>query len=433
MCFDTSDPATTWIAQRSAEPTDTVVTFNLVNDERRAFWDLLDLFITTANVKFYVEATYEGTVYRSPAVTRLINILDEAPTINPTLYDTNEKTIALTGDRNKLVRYCSDVYYDVGATAYKGAMIDGTVIQNGEQYKYTSTGTIEDVTSNEFHISATDSRNNISRITEIFTINDGFFIEYVKLTCSISSQPLTAEGDLPVQLSGKYWSGNFGAASNSVNMQYHCTDNDGNDISGEVVKITPTVDDNHNYTYSFTISGLDYKKQYRVYVTVGDALTLVNSPTIVVAPGEPLFDWGKNDFQFYVPVTFNAGYSCPPKVLWEGVSHMNGGQSATLSEAVSEQSNGIILVFSLYRNDVAEDVSVHSFYINKKIVELMPSAKHPFFLTINNNLSVVGCKYLSIADDVITGDASNTSSGTASGSGITFNNSNFVLRYVIGV
>ena len=61
----------------------------------------------------------------------------------------------------------------------------------------------------------------------------------------------------------------------------------------------------------------------------------------------------------------------------------------------------------------------------------MPNAPHTFFLMINSGFGVVGAKYLYIADNVITGDATNAQDG--SNNGFTYKNRSFVLRYVIGV
>jgi hypothetical protein len=119
------------------------------------------------------------------------------------------------------------------------------------------------------------------------------------------------------------------------------------------------------------------------------------------------------------------------KVLWSGVSHMNGSQSITLSQNISSMANGIVLVFSLYRNGAAEDVSINSFYVSKKEVELLPGAPHTYMMNINAGFSGFGAKYLYIYDNRIVGHDTNTTS--SANSGVTFNNSQYVLRYVIGV
>ena len=90
-----------------------------------------------------------------------------------------------------------------------------------------------------------------------------------------------------------------------------------------------------------------------------------------------------------------------------------------------------MLVFSLYRNGAAENVSINSAFISKYEVAALPDAPHTFWMAINAGFSTIGAKYLYINDTTITGHEGNTSSGA--NSGITFNNSMYVLRYVIGV
>lgn len=119
------------------------------------------------------------------------------------------------------------------------------------------------------------------------------------------------------------------------------------------------------------------------------------------------------------------------KVLWSGASHMNGSQTIFLSQNISSMANGIVLVFSLYRNGAAEDVSINSFYVSKKEVELLPGAPHTYMMNINAGFSGFGAKYLYIYDNRITGHETNTASGA--NSGVTYDNSKYVLRYVIGV
>lgn len=137
------------------------------------------------------------------------------------------------------------------------------------------------------------------------------------------------------------------------------------------------------------------------------------------------------DIMAHNGVTINGALLGEHRLLWHGHEQMGANSRIDLSESTTNQVNGIVLVFSLWRNNAPEDVSVHSFFVSKKEIELLPGAPHTFMLGINAAFSTVGAKYLRINHDTITGDSSNTSSGTGA-SGITFNNSSFVLRYVIG-
>ena len=119
------------------------------------------------------------------------------------------------------------------------------------------------------------------------------------------------------------------------------------------------------------------------------------------------------------------------QVLWSGAYYMNDSQTITLSKAISKQTSGIILVFSYYDSGAAKDHSFNTHFVSKKQVELFPNCGHTFMMGLNAGFSSIGAKYLYFTDTTISGHSGNTTSGT--NSGITFNNSKYVLRYVIGV
>lgn len=121
------------------------------------------------------------------------------------------------------------------------------------------------------------------------------------------------------------------------------------------------------------------------------------------------------------------------KVIWGGdISsgmYMTSGHTATLTEAVSAQEHGIVLVFSYYNGTEDTNYNWQSFYVPKTLVA-MSSSGHTFMLT-RGKFSSVGTKYLYIYDTNIKGHDDNNLSGTANG--ITYANNKFVLRYVFGV
>jgi hypothetical protein len=119
------------------------------------------------------------------------------------------------------------------------------------------------------------------------------------------------------------------------------------------------------------------------------------------------------------------------KVLWEGGRYMTAGHTAELSEPVSQQDNGIVLVFSTYQNGAPVDANFNMFFVPKKFVEIMGGYGCAFQMN-TVNFSTVAAKYLYIHDTYIAGNENNDLSTTAT-SGITFNNAMYVLRYVLGV
>lgn len=118
------------------------------------------------------------------------------------------------------------------------------------------------------------------------------------------------------------------------------------------------------------------------------------------------------------------------KLLWAGGYHMSASHTVTLNEAISAQPNGIVLVFSKYE-DASKDYDFNSFFISKQEVALREGRGHTFVMA-TSNLGSMATKYLYISDTRITGNNHNKETGTAA-SGISYINTNFVLRYVIGV
>lgn len=120
------------------------------------------------------------------------------------------------------------------------------------------------------------------------------------------------------------------------------------------------------------------------------------------------------------------------KLLWSGGYYMTADHTVQLSEAISKQPSGIVLVFSGFSAGATENHYIQSFFVPKYVVSAIPGGGHTFILS-TNLLNVVAAKYLYISDNTIKGADGNKETGTGTGSGIAYNNQRFVLRYVIGV
>lgn len=125
-------------------------------------------------------------------------------------------------------------------------------------------------------------------------------------------------------------------------------------------------------------------------------------------------------------------FSGENKILWSGAWYMSAGHTATLSEAVSDQANGIVLLFSRYSSGTAQDYHFQPHYVPKSQVSKHHGAGHSFLLTSDGSFSLMACKYLYVNDTSIAGNAVNSTTGTGT-CGITYTNNGYVLRYVIGV
>lgn len=116
------------------------------------------------------------------------------------------------------------------------------------------------------------------------------------------------------------------------------------------------------------------------------------------------------------------------KVLWSGSSYMHGDQTASLSEKISNQLNGIVLAWSGYVNGTAQNYWWNYFFIPKEHVKNNAGAGVSMFLTGTH----FGYKYIYVSDSVLSGNVDNNSESRTI-AGVTIEPRYYVLRYVYGV
>ena len=109
---------------------------------------------------------------------------------------------------------------------------------------------------------------------------------------------------------------------------------------------------------------------------------------------------------------------------------MTSDHTWTLSESISNQPHGIVLVFSEYANNQVQNKGWTQFFISKQFVSKNAEQGSAFPL-FSYNFNALGVKHLFIFNDKIVGSDENSQSGTENG--VTYNNARFMLRYVLGV
>lgn len=469
------------IAYRAISKTGSSYTFNLTDAERKVLRQAANS-ANSISVRFYVATTIGDTTYRK-YLTKTLSIVNATPTINPTITDTNNVTASLTGDSNTLIRYFSNAAITFGASALKGASIKSRKVECGSK-SLTADGTMSAVDAGKFVFTVTDSRGNTTTKTVTKSI-----VNYVKLTCGLANTEFNTDGVISFNIKGNYFNGSFGTTANTLSVQYRYKLADGSYSSWADVTATKS---GNTYNAAVTISGLDYRLKYVIQARAVDKLATVNSSDKTMSC-IPVFDWSGEDFNFNVPVNMgenvyfdnggtgirgttttgadvqafapcNANDNCvigygayteglggtnlygnevriisndsvyvngmeiaENNVLWSGEYYMTDSQTIKLSEGVSKQANGIVLVFSRY-NSGAVNESFSSHFVPKELVRLHSGNGHNFNLC---GAWANGVKYLYIRDTEITGHANNKGERTVGG--ITYNNSYYVLRYVIGV
>lgn len=322
--------STVLIPYRAVGDTSGSYTFNFTQAEKEALWAAtLGKGLNSAKVYFSITSSYTptNTDYSKLTELKTLTIINYMPTVDPELWDINPTTLTLTGNKYKVVKYFSEVAYDIGAVARKGASIASIAVVNGERTNTTTDGTFDNIVSSLFTFSATDTygRSTAAVKMELSPTN---WVNYVKLTSNIKLSKMAADGDVEVTVSGKYFDGSFGAQNNTLSLVCTAVPNRGDTLTKTFTNISPSVSGT-DYTYSFIFDGLSYTNTYTMTVVVTDKLMSAESGSSVVAP-EPIFDWGREDFNFNVPVAIQGdltvngilkvGSNTVPSIVAQGTS-----------------------------------------------------------------------------------------------------------------
>ena len=410
---------------------ETLYALRFTPTERERFFADLDFVPSNSwcEYTFEVVTTFkDGTTTTETKVGRVL-ITDNPPTFNPTIVDANGVTQTLTGDSSVMVRYWSNAKVTFNMSSYEGTSIsEFGVIHDGLSYVNQEPVVIERVQNGTFELYAKDTKDRTGRLVVNTPI-----VEYIKPTARVIKNQITGEGEYMVQIKGACFDGTFGAIDNEIFVYFRYKEQNATEFSDWI--LVPAVNiANGTYEASYTLTGLDYKKGYIFQAQIADVLDTVNSSEVAVV-SIPIFDWSDKDFNFNVPVTIQGkpvmtGESAgnDNKILWEGNELMTVDTVIHLSEPISEQTSGIVLVFS--RSEYPSSLTTH--FVPKIMVQLFQGAGQVFLMANNAATSKFGAKYLYLYDTYIEGQGSNdTDASTASG--LDIENSYFALRYVIGV
>lgn len=431
-------------------------TFNFTSTELAGMYKVLDDRVDIARLRVFLKSTVPSINGTSETKTEhrdiIVTFKDYKPTIDVKLKATDSVTASAVGNNDGTVFICgvSEVYFELNQKVKKGATQKAIWIGNGGDDKYTSTGTFTNVSTNYFSAYVLDSRGY--QVSQEITIGEGDWsayrwVKYFPLTVRVKKGAIDSSGKLTVTITGKFFNGNFGAKSNTFKYQYNIRPtSSGTDNWSSIITVSPsqlTIDNDGNYSYTFTKTGFDYNERYAFTLEAFDEIMSEVAETSTVVGAIPVFDWGKDDFNFNVPVTFGAGFVVPNdayKVLINGQFALESSSAGiNLPEPISAQATGIVLIFTPYNSSTgyADDTKCMPFFISKKAVEYARATNNQsnplftFFLMDKADFSTIGSKSVYIGDQRIAGYNTNAQTGTKNG--ITFDNTKFCLRTILGV
>lgn len=283
--------------------------------------------------------TYNGsTQIGSETYCNFTVTVDEAtnkPTIAPTIQDSNNTTYYATGNRNKFVKGYSNASYTIDAQAKNGAFIDSILITCGDLQGTTDSGVLNGVQSGTFKITVQDSRG--------FTVTQTIekeLVNYIPLTCVMDVSEISANGDVTITFRGNCYKGSFGYLTNQdyTSIMYKYKEEGGEYGSWSQIYFIPS--DDNTYSETAQIHGLNHQKSYTFYAQVADAIesNWIKLPE-VTRTSIPIFDWGKNDFNFNVPVNINGGLNINNDITFENGEQTGERQIVFASNPSNQNEN----------------------------------------------------------------------------------------------
>lgn len=385
--------------------------------------------------------TYNGS---TKIGTKTINLTVNVPaSVVPTIsaIAVTETVSGLAAKIGAFVQGQSKIKVVITAAGAYGSTISTYISKFGSSSFNGASFTIENINTSgsvNLSVTVTDSRGRKATKTQAITVlpyqipeinsftglrcdQDGTVNEdgeYVQLSYNYEISPLNNKNDKTITIEYKL----VGDANYTV-LKTEST------YSADTDYIPTTVFSVDN-SYDFKITVADYFKTVKYDLEITTAFTLMDFSAGghgmaigKVAESEDLLE-------IALPTIFDGPIQLPNNVLWSGAWYMNENQTANLSDNVSNQPSGIVLVFSRYSSGQAQNYHWKTFFVPKYLIANHDS--QGFTFTMNSvNFDYIASKYLYISDTQIKGNANNTLTGTANG--ITFANNSTVLRYVIGV
>ena len=275
-------------------------------------------------------------------------------------------------------------------------------------------------------------------------------------TNTITKRSGQTTGKVKLNISGTFYNGNIGNINQSGNYKpiikykyWKLGDVEpstfDNTISNENITITNnmfTVTDYEIGSIDETASNyFNPENAYRVKVYVEDNFTSYFSTEKPIPVGE--YTWAEyKDRVDFKKVTIKGKDIISDivygdnQVLWdpgEGKGYyMVGSHTINLSQKVSEQKSGIVLVWQGYSDGAVQTYDFNFEFIPKWQVSVNSGRGVSCFLTNSTGVKI-GTKYVYVHDDKIVGNNANGNGATNRASGITTTNNYWVLTHVIGV
>lgn len=226
------------------------------------------------------------------------------PAVSCRVTDTNSATLALTGSAATLVRYMSDALVEVEATGSCAASVPDTAeniaVWHGGEWRYGAPVAYSGVQSDYFRMWARDSRG-YTVYTDHYVKNYVNYIRLTNQTVPVRNAPTGSTVEL--QITGSCYNGTFGGSKNIYNtvaVWYRLASSSAELSNMAWCQVEPVLSGS-TYGATVVLEGLAYDREYWAETWVEDRLAQAVQ-RVKISRGVPVFDWGREDFCFHVPV-----------------------------------------------------------------------------------------------------------------------------------
>ena len=269
---------------------------------------------------------------------------DLKPTLNPTIEDSDDAVIKITGNNKVILKYYSKpLVYFFPSSNYNNEITSYKVVNGSKTLKKDGAVFSDGVESNVFTFTITDTRGyTVSQEVKLSTSASRLeFVNAVKPTATLTTgNPiLSADGKtfgFDFTVKGSCFCGSLGSknAESRIYYRYKETGSStwlGSTVSSGWIEIGDSVgtteaelagfnSDKTSYNFSSTLSGLDYTKSYTIQGRIFNTIQAVDTDT-QQKKASPVFEWDDEEFQFNVPVKFpNSSF----KSKNQGINMNNG-------------------------------------------------------------------------------------------------------------
>lgn len=276
----------------------------------------------------WYNGTKIGTSY-TPITAKVKEQTNRPDVSYESIKDVVSNTITVTNDPTKFIKGLSrPEVKGINVTTKNHATIKSIIVKCGdlsiEAYKngaiLNPVTFLQYITSGTITITAIDSRGLSTTVTHTATMYD-----YFQPSLTVRIQRVGQTGNtVKAEYSGKFY---IGEIAKEKTLKFLYTDENGNSKWVEIARRnadgTTTVSqgtftiNGNDFSGSLTLQDFnannklenidfDYRKEHTITFQLQDSNIQAIQNNCTLLRGIPVFDWGENDFNFNVPVTFQA-------------------------------------------------------------------------------------------------------------------------------